>query len=358
MNSNKTYFIAEAGVNHNGDKTMAMKLIEEAAMAGANAIKFQTFNAKKIISKTLDKANYQKKSSKDISSQYEMLKKLELPKSFYKDLISNAKKMKIDFISTPFDYESLNFLYSLRVPFFKIPSGEINNLPFLWKIANLRKNVILSTGMSNLSDIELALAVLNHGFSSRTQPKDLDEVWALWSKLDINKFRKKVSILHCLSNYPAKDNEVNLNAIKTLKKAFKIPVGFSDHSLGIHLPIAAIALGAVIIEKHLTLDKNLEGPDHSSSLEPLELKKLVENIRSLENALGDGIKKTQKNEWEVRGKVRKKIVASRKIKKGEKFSSKNLKIIRSETGLYPENYWNLLGTISDKNYSENDSIDK
>ncbi len=357
MNQNKTYFIAEAGVNHNGDKAMAIRLIEEAAMAGANAIKFQTFNAKKITSKTLEKANYQKKSSKDISSQYEMLKKLELPKSFYKDLISNARKMKIDFISTPFDYESLSFLNSLRVPFFKIPSGEINNLPFLWKIANLKKNVILSTGMSNLSDIELALAVLNHGFISETQPKDLDEVWALWSKLDIKKFRKKVSILHCLSNYPAKDNEINLNAIKTLKKAFKITVGFSDHSLGIHLPIGAIALGAKIIEKHLTLDKNLDGPDHSSSLEPKELKRLIENIRSLENALGDGIKKTQKNEWEVRDKVRKKIVASRKIKKGEKFSSKNLKIIRAETGLYPENYWNLLGTISNKNYSENDSID-
>ena len=251
-----TYIIAEAGVNHNGDINLAKKLIDIAANTGADAIKFQTFKADKLAHKSLKKATYQIKESSLKENQYEMLKKLELSKSDHYILKKRAHERGIDFLSTPFDEESLNFLVELDVPFLKIPSGEVSNLPFLWKIAAKGKPMILSTGMSDLKEIEEALATINHALTNKKEPKNLKEVFSQW---DIKKSKKllknKVFILHCTSQYPAQYEEINLLAMKTIAKQFSLSVGYSDHSLDSHISIAAVSLGASIIEKHLTLNK-------------------------------------------------------------------------------------------------------
>ena len=312
MISNKTFIIAEAGVNHNGDKNLAVKLIDVAKECGADAVKFQTFKTEKVISKNTQMADYQKKNLGKEDSQIEMIKKLELSYKDFEDLKKYSDEEGIIFLSSPFDEESIEFLDNL-VPYYKIPSGEIVNYPYLKLIAEKNKPIIMSTGMANLSDVE----------------KALDTIYSINQDAEIY-------LLHCTTNYPTPYEEVNLKAMITLKEAFKLPVGYSDHTLGIEVPIAAVAMGAQIIEKHFTLDRNLLGPDHKASLEPIELKAMVNAIRNIEKALGDGIKKPNKSEKEIENVVRKKLVATRDIEPGKIISEKDIAIKRSNEGLTPE----------------------
>ena len=275
MHSHKVFIIAEAGVNHNGSLELAKKMIDAAEEAGADAVKFQTFKAEKVVSRYAPKAEYQKKTTTAGESQLEMIKKLELDAAAHQTLIDYCKKRNIQFLSTPFDFESIDLLNELGLDIFKIPSGEITNMPYLRKIGSLKKEIILSTGMANLGEIEDALDVLT---GAGTKLKD-------------------ITILHCNTEYPTPMQDVNLKAMQTIKYAFPgIHVGYSDHTEGIEVSIAAVAMGATIIEKHFTLDKNMEGPDHKASLEPDELKAMVNAIRNIEKALGNGIKKPSPSE--------------------------------------------------------------
>ena len=326
------YFIAEAGVNHNGNIKIAYKMIEVAAEAGADAIKFQTFIASDLVSSLADKAKYQKINTDKNESQLEMLKKLELKKKEFLLLKSYAKKYKIDFLSTPFEEKSLNFLLRLRIPAIKIPSGEINNFPFLTKIAKSGKPVILSTGMANLGEVESAIEFLEKSKN------------------------KNIVILHCVSQYPSKIEDTNLLAMITMQKAFGYPVGMSDHSEGIEVPIAATALGARCIEKHFTLDKNLEGPDHKASVTPVELKKLILSINKAYSALGDGIKKRKKSEHNTAEVARKSIVAKIFIPKGTVIRKKMLTIKRPGNGIRPKNIDFILGRTAKDDIKENQCI--
>ena len=329
------FVIAEAGVNHNGSIDLAKKLIDVAVEAGANAVKFQTFKAKNLVSKDAQKAQYQKENMQDDSdSQYEMLKKLELDIDTHKELITYCKEKNIMFLSTPFDEESIEFLDKLGLEIFKIPSGEITNLPYLRKIGLLKKKVILSTGMSDLGEIEDAIDVL--------------------VKADTKK--ENITVLHANTEYPTPFEDVNLKAMQTIACAFGVKVGYSDHTLGIEVPIAAVAMGASVIEKHFTLDRNLPGPDHKASLEPNELKAMVEAIRNIEKALGDGIKKPSKSESKNIEIARKSIVAKRDIKKGEKFTEENLTIKRPGNGINPMRWDEILGQIARKDYKEEELI--
>jgi N,N'-diacetyllegionaminate synthase len=332
MVSNKTFIIAEAGVNHNGDKNLAYKLIDIAKESGANAVKFQTFKAEKGISKYTKMADYQKKNLGKEDSQIEMIKKLELSYKDFEDLKKYCGEKGIIFLSTPFDEESIEFLDKL-VPYYKIPSGEIVNYPYLKLIAEKNKPIIMSTGMANLSDVE----------------KALDTIYSINQDAEIY-------LLHCTTNYPTPYEEVNLKAMITLKEAFKIPVGYSDHTLGIEVPTAAVAMGAQIIEKHFTLDRNLPGPDHKASLEPNELKAMVNAIRNIEKALGNGIKKPNKSEKEIENVVRKKLVATRDIKSGETISEKDIAIKRSNIGLSPDFLEVITGKKIIKNIKEDEGF--
>jgi N,N'-diacetyllegionaminate synthase len=304
-----SYIIAEAGVNHNGVLSYAKELIKSAKDCGADAVKFQTFKTGKLVSKTAPKAHYQKKSTPRADSQFQMLKKLELSQAEFRELYQFAKITGIDFLSTPFDQESCDFLDELKIKSFKIGSGEITNLPFLMHIARKKRPVILSTGMSTLAEIENALA-------------------AIYSTGNTN-----VTLLHCVTEYPAPFNEINLTAMNTLKAAFKVPVGYSDHSPGIEIAIAAVAMGAEIIEKHFTLDRNLKGPDHKASLEPREFKEMVRSIRNVEAALGDGIKRPTASELNNLVVARKSIHPSRKLKKGHILQIEDLVMKRPGNGL-------------------------
>ncbi|EIN8284898.1 N,N'-diacetyllegionaminate synthase [Campylobacter coli] len=330
----KALIIAEAGVNHNGDLNLAKKLIEVAAKSGADFVKFQSFKAELCVSKNAKKAAYQLETTAKDESQLEMIKKLELDFNTHQLLISHAKQCGIAFLSTPFDLESIELLDDLGLEVFKIPSGEITNLPYLKKIAKLNKKIILSTGMSNLGEIEVALEVL---CKEGTQ-------------------RANITLLHCTTEYPAPFDEVNLKAIQTLKNAFKLDVGYSDHTKGIHISLAAIALGASVIEKHFTLDKNMSGPDHKASLEPDELQELCTKIREIESALGDGIKQASKSERKNIGIVRKSLVAKKKIKKGEIFSEENLTTKRPASGISAMRYDEYLGKKASKDYEEDELI--
>ncbi|EAH8849953.1 N-acetylneuraminate synthase [Campylobacter lari] len=326
--------IAEAGVNHNGDLNLAKKLIEVASEAGADYVKFQTFRTEFCISKNAQKAEYQLKTTSHEESQFDMIKKLELSKQDHEILIEHCKKCNIKFLSTAFDLESIDLLVELGVEIFKIPSGEITNLPYLKKIAKLNKNIILSTGMANLSEIEMALDVLT---DNGTQ-------------------RNKITILHCNSEYPTPFKDVNLKAMQTIKEAFKLPVGYSDHTLGVIIPIAAVAMGACVIEKHFTLDKNMQGPDHLASLNPDELKTMVQSIRELEQALGNGIKKPSKSETKNINIGRKSLVAASPIKKGDFFTEKNLGVKRPGNGISPMEWDNIIGKVAEKNFDIDELI--
>ncbi|EAH7178279.1 N,N'-diacetyllegionaminate synthase [Campylobacter coli] len=330
----KALIIAEAGVNHNGDLNLAKKLIEVAAKSGADFVKFQSFKAELCVSKNAKKAAYQLKTTAKDESQLEMIKKIELDFNAHQLLISHAKQCGIAFLSTPFDLESIELLDDLGLEVFKIPSGEITNLPYLKKIAKLNKKIILSTGMSNLGEIEAALEILCQGGTQRAN----------------------ITLLHCTTEYPAPFDEVNLKAMQTLKNAFNLDVGYSDHTKGIHISLAAIALGASVIEKHFTLDKNMPGPDHKASLEPDELQELCTKIREIESALGDGIKQASKSERKNIEIARKSLVAKKKIKKGEIFSEENLTTKRPASGISAMRYDEYLGKKASKDYEEDELI--
>ena len=310
--SRKIFIIAEAGVNHNGRVDLAYKLVDVAKEAGADAIKFQTFKAEKVVSSKAPKAEYQKKATSSDESQLEMIKKLELSFEDFVKLKKYCDKKGIMFLSTPFDHQSIDFLYNL-IDIYKIPSGEIINYPYLKHIAAKNKPMIMSTGMTNLGEVEEAINTI------RTVNSEA-----------------KISLLHCTTNYPAPYEEVNLKAMQTLTAAFKLPVGYSDHTLGIEVPIAAAALGARIIEKHFTLDKKLLGPDHKASLEPGELKEMIKAIRNIEKALGDGIKKPNKSEIEIIKVARRSLIATRDIRIGEIIKESDIIIKRPGTGIPPK----------------------
>ncbi|MCY9692553.1 N-acetylneuraminate synthase [Paenibacillus alginolyticus] len=354
----RTFIIAEAGVNHNGSLDMAKELVRVASEAGADAVKFQTFKAEKLLSKSTPKATYQLKSTSGDESQYEMIKKLELSEESHFELLDYCKNLNIQFISSPFDLQSARFLAeTLKLDIIKISSGELTNAPMLLYLAQQNKNIILSTGMSTLTDIEDALGVLAFGYSMKEQEPSLKAFRSAYYSEEIyKKLYQRVSILHCTTEYPAPVHEINLNVIPTLKMAFKLNVGFSDHTEGLAAPIASIALGARVIEKHFTLDRNLPGPDHKASVDPSELKKLISEIRNVEKALGDGIKKPFPSEIENIKVARKSLIASKPIKAGELFSEDNIEVKRPGTGKSPLNYWDILGAPASRNYDADEVI--
>jgi len=327
------YIIAEAGVNHNGQFDLALKLCDEAKRAGVDAIKFQTWKTENIVTSSATLATYQEENiSTKSDSQFQMLKKLELSYADFIRINRYCNQIGITFLSTPDDEESLEFLLGLNLNFIKVGSGEVTNIPYLRKIGSKRRRVVLSTGMSTLGDVERAYnTLLNAGATS-------------------------VDLLHCTTNYPCPMSEVNLKAMLTLKEAFKCNVGYSDHTIGIDVSVAAVAMGATIIEKHFTLDKTMEGPDHKASLNPQELSEMVIAIRNIEDALGDGIKKPNKSEEEISKVVLKSIVAKRSIKEGDIFSENNLAIKRSSNGISAL-YWDfIVGKAAVKGYEIDDCI--
>ena len=331
----KVFIIAEAGVNHNGSIELAKKLISVAVDAGVDAVKFQTFKAENLVSKHAQKADYQKKNMNDADdSQFNMLKKLELDITTHKELISYCNSKNIMFLSTPFDHDSIELLNGLGLKIFKIPSGEITNLPYLRHIGKLNKQVILSTGMADMGEIEDALDVLTNAGTQK----------------------EKITILHANTMYPTPMEDVNLKAMITIGNTFDCKYGYSDHTLGIEVDIAAVAMGASCIEKHFTLDKTMEGPDHKASLEPQELKAMVEAIRNIELALGSSIKKPSKSEAPNIQVARKSIVANCDIKKGETFTENNLTIKRPGNGINPMRWDEIVGTIASKDYAEDELI--
>jgi N-acetylneuraminate synthase len=356
----RTFIIAEAGVNHNGSVELALELIAKAAEAGADAVKFQTFKAEKLIVPGTDKADYQKKTSGENESQYDMIKKLELDETVYPMLIECCNKHGIEFLSTPFDEDSLTFLtQTCRLTKVKFSSGDLTNAPLLLKAAQLGTPTILSTGMSTLGEVEEALEVLAFGYS-RPQERPSREAFrqAYVSEEGQRALRENVTLLHCTTEYPAPFSEVNLKVLDTLRSAFGLPVGYSDHTAGIAVPIAAVALGAVVIEKHFTLDRNLPGPDHQSSLEPEELKVMVRSIREVEAAIGNSIKMPVVSEARNVFLVRKSLVAQTDIAAGEPFTERNLTTKRPGKGQSPFRYWELLGKKAARSYKENEPINE
>lgn len=353
----KTYIIAEAGVNHNGKKELAFALVDAAAEVGADAVKFQTFKAAKLASHLAKKASYQLANTSQDESQLAMLTQLELPEDWHGELKNYAQRLGVEFLSTAFDVQSLQFLQSLQLPMFKIPSGEITNAPLLWHFAKTGKPLILSTGMASLSDVELALAIIGHGLMFDTPPQHSEAVWQAWTEEDVQeKVKAQVILLHCTSQYPTPWQEVNLHAMTTLAQAFGMQVGYSDHTLGTVIPIAAVAQGACLIEKHITLDKHLPGPDHPASLDVEEFKTMVDAIRALELALGSGIKMAHANEWKMRAVARQSLVASQFIPLGARIEKEALTTARVGEGLSPALYWDVLGSVATKAYAPGDVI--
>ncbi|WP_296312522.1 N-acetylneuraminate synthase [Winogradskyella sp. UBA3174] len=334
MNSNKVIIIAEAGVNHNGNVELAKQMIDIAADSGADYVKFQTFISEKVISKHAQMAEYQKNNTGKSESQLEMVKRLELSHEEHHLLIQHCALKGINFLSTAFDLESIDFLNKLNIALFKIPSGEITNYPYLEKIGSLGKPIIISTGMATMEDIENAINVVTKNGAS------------------IN----DITILHCNTEYPTPMHDVNLKAMQTIAERFKVPIGYSDHTLGIEVPTAAVALGATVIEKHFTLDKTLKGPDHKASLGPIELKNMVSAIRNIEKALGNGTKEPTQSELKNKDIARKSIVASKTISKGSLLTEENITTKRPGNGISAMQWPNIIGTIAKKDYLEDDLI--
>lgn len=353
------YIIAEAGVNHNGSLSMAKELVGVAAAAGADAVKFQTFRADRLVSGSAPKAEYQKKSSGAGESQHDMLKRLELGEDAHRELIRHCRSHGIQFLSTPFDAESVDLLgCTFDLPIIKIPSGEITNAPLLLRIAALGKPVVLSTGMSTLADVEAALGVLAFGFTRGDSPPGTAAFRDAFASGEGQRaLSEKVTLLHCTTEYPAPFREVNLRAMDTLAAAFGLPVGFSDHTEGIAIPVAAAARGAVVIEKHFTLDRTLPGPDHRASLQPDELQAMVQAIREVEAALGSGIKVPAPSEVKNAAVARKSIVAACEIGEGELFSADNLCVKRPAGGISPLLYWEVVGRRAARNYAKDEVIE-
>jgi N-acetylneuraminate synthase len=354
----KIFVIAEAGVNHNGSVEMAMQLIDVAAEAGADVVKFQTFRTEKVISRFAPKAEYQTKTTGAEESQFEMVKKLEFGEEIHRQLIDHCSKSGIQFLSTPFDLESVDLLArTFDLPCLKIPSGEITNAPLLLKAAQTGKRIILSTGMSTIGEIETALGVLAFGYNQkRGQPSITAFKDAFCSAEGQQALIENVTLLHCTTEYPAPLADVNLRAMDTMKVVFGLPVGFSDHTQGIVIPIAAAARGAVVIEKHFTLDRNLLGPDHLASLEPAELKAMVQAIRQVEVSIGSGIKIPAPSEVKNIPIARKSLVAANAVCQGETFTEDNLTAKRPGTGISPLEYWKILGNKADRDYQVDEVI--
>ena len=332
--TNKTFIIAEAGVNHNGSLKKVLKLIDVAASAGANAIKFQTFKAENLTTVNAPKAEYQKYKSLKKETQFQMLKKLEFTEAMHSACFQKCQKKKIIFISSAFDIDSLNYLKKFKLRYFKVPSGEITNIPYLEVLGKFRKKVILSTGMASIFEIKKAIKTL---ITNGTK-------------------KNNITLMQCTSAYPAPYDEINLNVMATLRNRYKLSIGFSDHSLGVQASIAAVALGAKVIEKHLTLNRKFKGPDHIASLDPNEFKFMTQSIRIVEKVLGDKIKQITKSERKNISIVRKSIVASTKIKKNERFSNSNITCKRPGTGISPIFFKKLIGMKSAKNFNKNELI--
>lgn len=331
---NKTLIIAEAGVNHNGSIEMAKQLIDTAAIAGVDYVKFQTFKAEKLVTKEAKQAEYQQRNAAD-DSQYAMLKKLELSQAQHEELVSYCRQKGVRFLSTAFDLESIDYLHSVNLGLWKIPSGEITNYPYLKKIAQYGEPVIMSTGMCSMDDVEQAINVLlKNGLT-----------------------KEQITLLHCNTEYPTPMPDVNLRAMLQMKEKFGVRVGYSDHTKGIEVPIAVVALGAEVIEKHFTLDRNLPGPDHKASLEPNELKAMVDAIRNIEQALGNGQKQVSKSEEKNMAIARKSIVAAKDIKKGELLTENNLTTKRPGTGISPMLWEEVIGTKAIRDFEEDELIE-
>lgn len=333
---NKVLIIAEAGVNHNGNIETAKELIDKASNAGADFVKFQTFKASGLVTKSAERAEYQNSNTENNDSQYEMLKKLELSEDTHNILIEYCRSKGIKFLSTGFDLDTLEFLNKLNIELFKIPSGEITNLPYLRKIASFKKPVVMSTGMASMQEVTEAFTVLvNEGLK-----------------------KENITIVHCNTEYPTPMEDVNLKAMNSIGNQLDVNIGYSDHTLGIEVPIAAVALGAKVIEKHFTLDRNLPGPDHRASLEPDELKMMVSSIRNIEKAIsGSGKKEPSKSEIKNKEIARKSIIASKEIKKGERFNEDNLTIKRPGNGISPMKWDSVLGQIAQRDFNEEELIE-
>ncbi|EAW28606.1 N-acetylneuraminate synthase [Alteromonadales bacterium TW-7] len=355
-----TLIIAEAGVNHNGSDDLAFSLVDAAHQAGADIVKFQTFKAKNLVTEDAQQAEYQITNSGQKESQYSMLKRLELSYETHHKLVKYCNDLGIEFLSTAFDSESLSFLVDdLRITRLKLPSGEITNAPLVLEHARTGCDLIVSTGMATLSEIEQVLSVIAFGYiNPEGNPTDEALQAAYFSEQGKQLLKEKVTLLHCTTEYPAPFNDINLNAMDTMKDAFKLEVGYSDHSAGIVVPIAAVAKGAVLIEKHFTVDKALPGPDHKASLDPEELKAMVDGIRIVEKVLGDGIKGPRPSEVKNKSVARKSLVAANTIAAGELFSKENLAVKRPGNGLSPLKYWNYLTKPSVKSYMAGDLIDE
>lgn len=332
MEQKRVFIIAEAGDNHNGSYENALKLVDKAAEAGADCVKFQTFITENVISKFAEKAEYQKENTNAEETQFEMVKKLELSFDEFRKIKEYCDEKKILFLSTPFDLDSIEFLQSIDIPFWKIPSGEITNLPYLIKIAKTGKDVIMSTGMCQMEEIKEALEILKENGAG------------------------KVTLLHCNTEYPTPFCDVNLNAMKTIKEECHVQVGYSDHTIGIEVPIAAVAMGACVIEKHFTLDKDMEGPDHKASLEPEELKEMVTGIRNIEKAMGNGKKCPSESEQKNIIIARKSIVANCDIKKGEILTEDKLYIKRPGNGISPMKWYEVIGKEAIKDFKKDELI--
>ncbi len=328
------FIIAEAGVNHNGSVDLAKQLINVACEAGVDAVKFQTFKTENLVTKDTQKADYQKENTNPSESQFDMIKKLELDMEAHKELITYCQEKNIMFLSTPFDHDSIDLLSNLGLQIFKIPSGEITNLPYLRHIGSLNKEVILSTGMSNLQEVDDALDILINAGT----PKN------------------NITVLHANTMYPTPMEDVNLNAMLTIQKEFGVAVGYSDHTLGIEVDIAVVAMGASIIEKHFTLDKTMNGPDHKTSLEPKELKAMVLAVRNIEKALGSDVKKPSQSESVNIDIARKSIVASKEIQKGDLLTDKNISVKRPGKGISPMQWDKIIGLTASKDYNVDELI--
>ncbi len=327
----KVFIIAEAGVNHNGELVLAKQLADKAKQAGADAVKFQTFRTENLVAAHTAQAAYQTVNIGREESQAQMLRRLELSYEEFRQLQEYCRQIGILFLSTAFDLESVDFLASLDLPIWKIPSGEITNLPYLEKIAALKKPIILSTGMAEPEEIKEALEILRNG--------------------------QEIIVLHCTTEYPAPDESVNLRAMQTMRQELQLPIGYSDHTEGIAVPIAAVAMGAVVLEKHFTLDKTMEGPDHRASLEPQELAEMVKQVRRIERCLGSGVKAPTEMELETRRVARKSIVAARNIAAGETFTEQNITVKRAGEGISPMKWYKVLGRTAAKDFGRDEPIE-
>ena len=335
MNTHNVLIIGEAGVNHNGDLNIARKLIDVAVEAGVDMVKFQTFITEEGITGNAEKAKYQLSATDKKETQFEMLKKLELDREAHEELIRHCNHKGIRFLSTAFDHPSIDLLNELNIPLYKVPSGEITNLPYLRHIGRMGKPVILSTGMATLKEVEDAINVLGESGTPKGE----------------------ITVLHCNTSYPTPMEDVNLKGMLTIRDELEVKVGYSDHTLGIEIPIASVAMGASVIEKHFTLDRGMEGPDHKASLDPCELKAMVNAIRNIENALGDGVKRPSSSEMENKSVARKSIVAARDILEGEILTKEDLVAKRPGTGISPMKWDEIIGTIAQRDFSKDEAIE-